>query len=231
MNKNVNAKIVMYQRVLDILEKNEVAWNDKPAYVSAFSKFTDTLVSIQDHLQDRDKPITGFAEEKRQVRKELTQLVRDASTLLTVYAKANKNVQLKVRQKVTSTGMNQLREADLQLHISRVLSDIDQHLAELSDYGITVEIKDLITAKFNDWTTLVQAPREAINERKAEGFAIQQLIKAGDLLLHETIDLLMLPFQTALPEFYFKYNSARMIIEARGRNDDVEPPKGGLFLE
>jgi hypothetical protein len=221
MNKHVNAKLEMYQRVLGILEQYESTWNVMPAYVTAWSKLSDTVNSIEAHIPEMYKPITGHAEQKRRLRAELITLVRDASTLITAFARIVNDAHLQIRNEAGKTALLQMGEADFKLHVSLVLEDIDHNLGVLSDYGITQAQRDQLSSKFNEWSDMLKAPRKAINERMNERFNIQELMKSADALLHDILDKLMLPYQTAEPAFYFQYRSARKIIETRGRNDDI----------
>lgn len=210
----------MYQRVLGILDQYESLWNEKPAYVDARSALTETVSGIQAHIPEMYKPITGFAEQKRRLRSELITLVRNASTLITAYARITNDAHLQIRNKASKYNLAQMSEANFKLHVSLVLEDIDHNLAVLSDYGITQAQRDEISAKFNEWQDVMKAPRKAINDRKIERFTIDELIKSGDAVLHNILDKLMLPFQTTQSAFYFQYRSARKILETRGRNDD-----------
>lgn len=224
MNKKIIAKVAMYQRVLVILEENEVNWIDKPAYVSTWSSITEKVAELQVHLQLKDKPTKGFARQKQHAREAMSALVSDASNLITAYAQAHDNQTLLVRHQVPISKMRVLREVELENHVERVLGDLNEYMSELADYGVTPELKDAITARFNEWMNLVKAPRKAINDRKKNGFVVQQLIKSGDALLRDTLDKLMTPFERTHPNFYFQYRSARILLETRGRNDDVAPP-------
>ena len=228
MNKHVNAKLEMYQRVLGILDQYESTWDSMPAYASAKSALNETVTGLLAHIPEMYKPITGYAEQKRRLRAELITLVRDASTLLTAYARITNDAHLQIRNEAGKTALMQLSEADFKLHVSLVLEDIDQNLAVLSDYGITQAQRDELSAKFNEWLNVMKAPRKAINDRKIERFTIEELVKSGDTLLHNILDKLMLPFQTTQPAFYFQYRSARKILETRGRNDDIGQSDGAV---
>lgn len=218
----------MYQRVLGILEQYESTWETLPAYVNAWSKLTETVNGIQAHLPQMYKPITGHAEQKRRLRAELVKLVRDASTLITAFAKITNDAHLQIRNEAGKTALLQLSEADFKLHVSLVIEDLQHNLAVLSDFGITQAHQDAITAKFNEWSNVMKAPRKAINDRKIERFTIEEFVKSGDALLHDILDKLMLPYQTAQPAFYFQYRSARKVIETRGRNDDIGRSDGSV---
>lgn len=229
MNKKIATKVEMYERVLGILEENEVNWIDKPAYVSAWSSFTDNLASIKLHIEQKENPITGTSMQKQKAREVLVASIYNASSLIKAFALAQNNQELLVRNKVSRSKLKIMREADFEQHVIRVLKDINSHLSDLSDYGITVTEKDALTASFNKWKALKIAPRKAINDRKKEGFTIQQLIQWGDKLLRSTLDELMVPFEKTHPTFHFDYRSARMLLSARGRNDDVTPSTSDPF--
>jgi hypothetical protein len=71
----------------------------------------------------------------------------------------------------------------------------------------------------------INQPRQTIVDKKA---ATEQLVAAFsdiDALLVEQIDRLLLPLRKTAPEFYARYRSMRMIVNAPGtRSDQATTP-------
>lgn len=214
MDKHIQSKLEMYQRVYDVLTENAIAWQDKIAFVQMVNNLNENIAKLKEQSSNQAEPIIGITRTKRSRRTELNNLAHYSASLLTAYSMATNNSQLHVDHSRNHSSLVNMRDMEFQLYVKRLLSDLELHFDALSDYGISEESLNELKVAYLNWCSLIAEPRQAINARKRAGFVLRELVKTTDALLYNGLDKVMVPFKGSIPVFYFQYRSARKLLES-----------------
>ncbi len=169
----------------------------------------------------------GYTAVKNKQRKDLENIVFKVANGTHAYAVVQKDLKLIALSTVTRSYLNRCRESDLVAE-AKTIRDAAAPLAEsLVAQGITAD--DLTALDKGIESFPLQEPgRGALRAFKKQATVDLALkVKEGMDLLHNEMDVLMLPYLSSDPTFYGEYKNARIIVDVSGGQSDQkkEPEK------
>lgn len=215
----------MYLATDKVLDANQALFAGLDELTAAHLRLKNLLQQIEANRQVQEANQTGITENKATLRNALLLQVQKCIAGLTAYATATKNAALRKKVFYTPTALMRMPDPVF-ADVARLISgEANKLAAELEKYFITAddlaELPDLI-ARFKD---AIPQKRVATNVSKVSTLNIAEVFSAADKLLKNEIDLYLLPFQLAQPDFYNAYKNARIIVNYNGRSKTPEVPE------
>jgi hypothetical protein len=107
-----------------------------------------------------------------------------------------------------------------------VLKLATENLKALGKFGVNQAKLDELEEKIDAYAGCIAKPREAIAAGKTTTELLAAEFAAADKVLTETLDKLILQFETTASEFFADYQNARVVVEQAGTRDTGEdaPP-------
>ncbi|HBK30728.1 MAG TPA: hypothetical protein DDZ96_06090 [Porphyromonadaceae bacterium] len=206
--------------VENLLTVNVTKIADMPALQQAHVKLTGINTNIGQYQQEQAVDIKGLTKLKQLKKADLENRTIKVSDALHAYAVAQKDVKLASLSDRTLSEVKSIRESDLPVTAKAIYTAANPLAEALVPFKTTAdeitalgEAAESFPKHYPDRETLIAQRKQATSNLKAK-------IKEGMELLHNEIDILMLPFRASDPTFYGEYRNARSIINIRGGKPD-----------
>jgi hypothetical protein len=225
MTDRQEAKLNMYQKVVNVCDEHAQEYAGVPAVVTAVNHLKGQVseIVVVAKQQTGTKP-QGATKNKSEAFDRMVVLSLKIANPL--YALAFETGDNRLLKKV-AVNKNEFYNVHAQKALSLAQNIADEAAAysgKLYDYGIN----DADRAELNDAivkaTELKLAPTGVITERHNYTGNLRQLFVATDSIIYDRLDKLMIPFKTSSPDFYALYSNARNVVNtaARKRKKDTE---------
>ncbi len=216
MNTRDEARLSMYQAVIDYLKKNS-------ANIATLPQFPETLAALEQKVesllqlgQELNSDRSGVAVTKKEQEAEIELRSVTLSGKMVAYATLEKNNELLTLIKLTKSTLSRSKDNDLLAHALKLCDSAEALLPELAVYTVTqAEVTALreLCAAF-----LINLPKPNEGKKdKAETLQVyKKLLKETDGLLLK-MDAIMLIIRYSNSEIYDHYTSSRSIINTGAR--------------
>ena len=211
MNKREENKYTMYQGIKDLLTENQSSVATIPAFEESFKIFQDLLSRIADKDQKYQNISVGAAEKKNQAEDELIDTVVAASSALRVYARRQRDEDLRKSSKVTPTALKRMRDGDLLNKAQNVFDQVGKRGAELERFGITDKFIGDFKSTLDSFNSALGSKESRVAESKSARQELSQDFDEADEVLYEELDGMIELVKNSDPEFYNKYQAGRII--------------------
>lgn len=216
----------MYKAVKTVVAENATLWSGLPAFENVFNTFTQKLGTLEQHAYNQNLALVGVSAVKEDKRELVADKAHAISSSLMAFAVISNNVELINQMKISR---NTLRRSPyvraLQL-LDLIIAKATVHLNDLGDFGVEqAAITELQTLR-DELEVLMNAPRNAIIERKVLTQQIKVITKEIDLLLKNQLDKLMVVLKEEQPDFFTAYRNARIIIDHKAHHSSGESEEG-----
>jgi hypothetical protein len=218
MTDRQDAKLNMYQKVLNVLEGNESEYATIPAFVNSVKGLRARVTDIQSVTQQQTATISRSATKaKSSAIDRLVEISLKVSDALYVYAFDTTNNYLLEKVNVNKTMFyNSHGQAVLTL-AKIIVTEAKNNNEALRDYGIDntdiIELDAAIAQSDN----LLNAPSGVMSERKFHTDKLRELFVAADSIVYDKLDKLIRLFKTSSPEFFALYSNSRNIVNTSAR--------------
>jgi len=216
MNNNQENQFSMAKAVQQVLNNNIAIVSALPAFSTAKNDLDTVISAINEAAQSQLQKVTGTAQDKEQaaaaaIEKALA-LIGPAKS----YAKSEENNTLFQSLNFTRSGLQKMRDTELSDTLTTISKTLEGIIPELATYGITApDLADLDTS-IETYSSLISAPRSAINNKSAATAAVAQaFINLKPVFIR--LDGLIEGQKTANPVFYNAYKMARVVVDNRGK--------------
>lgn len=211
MNKREENKFTMYQGIKDLLTENRSSVATIPAFEESFQIFQDLLDRIATKDQQYQNVSVGAAEKKNQAEDELIDTVVAASSALRVFARRQKNEDLRKSSKVTPTALKRMRDSELLTKAQNTFEAVSQRQSELERFGITKEFASDFKTKLESFSAALGSKESRVAESKSVRQELGEDFDMTDEVLYEELDGMIELVKKSDPEFYNKYQAGRII--------------------
>lgn len=214
----------MYDTVKSVCNSFNTAWSNLPAFVNAYGEFSNKLEHLKTLAAKQSDVIKGQRLEKREKRKIMANACMTVVNALLVYAEIEGLNVLKNRVDFHKSEILYGRASKSIGFVSIVLEAANEHINNLSDYGVSQADVTALDTAYNDYIGVISAPREAIVSRKVITQNISNTVREIDEILRRQMDKLAGVLLENEPEFFSTYTSARSIIDTKSKSsgdDDV----------
>ena len=208
----------MYETVLAIVMQNQSNWSSFPAFSSLVGDFSAKLQELENLSLQQGIALPGVTAAKNDLRKKTTEKARVLFGALKAFSLFDGGAELAERVDVTQSDLNRMGNLQFKNQLDALLLLATEHLSELADYGVDQAKIDELQALRDQCAAVLGTPRQAIVDRKTVTKSIRVRVTALDELLKKGFDALMISFKNTVPDFYFHYKSARVIVDLKGRS-------------
>lgn len=213
MDSKQEAKLSMYDAVISHCDDNAGIVATIPAFQTAFNLFKDLYENIVSAAQSEMQLINGYALDKTEQRKFLSQSANEVASAVFAFASATDNTVLREKVNYTPSDFRRFKDELLTPACQIVHDAANDNIAELEPYGITAGKLSDFQEIINDYAAVAPAPRNAVSQRTSFAALIKDLFRQGDDLLKTRLDKLALQFQTSQTGFYNAYKNNRMVLD------------------
>jgi plasmid stabilization system protein ParE len=215
----------MAQATDDVCGDNEAAWTSLPAFASEVALARTHIASIrrdgQAQLGADSKPHTRA---KDDAKKSLARLAADTGAPASVFAETLGDLPAAAKLNQSYSDIYYATDLDAEaLAVNLLDAARDMDAAALANYGITTEKLDDLEDALDHYSGKIGSPRAATVKRRVRTLSLEDLF---DKLraVHSRMDRLATVFRATAPDFFAAYETARVIIDRPGTQEDDEVP-------
>lgn len=217
-------KLSMYLATEKLMFDNNIIWSAIVAIVSAMGDLKNGIKFIQKQRQIEELATTGTTKDKAAAKKAAIEKALPIAGALTAYAAVTNDNTLKDQVNYGWNDLNASRDTVCHDRLVLIQSKADDHAAALLDYGVSgTDITDLLNLNAA-FLAGIQSPQVAKGAGVAARKERKKKMKEMDALLKERLDKLMVMYKTNNPEFYGRYQNARIIIDLGRRGTTPSEP-------
>ena len=229
MQKSQESKIKMARAVAGILSGNEPTVNSTPGLSAATSELNMLIGETESHSQGQMNTGTELTLQKNAARAALETGTLKVCAALAAYAtaSADPNVKtLKGKYQVANSEVKKMRDMPLFNYAYTVFGDAQPFANMLEPFASAAEVAELKTLADN-FNALMPQKRTQLSLSALSTQNLEEAIARIDLLLKDTLDVLVKPWEFKNPDFYRAYTNARVLVDAPSRKSNggtTEPP-------
>lgn len=205
-------KLSMYHAVQVVLESNDAIWKPLAGFARAAADLDEVISSIES-LAETQTAQNGDAIEKATMYNDLIDSAFEIAKGVRAYASANSEVELAAKLDYSRSDIVRGRESEVAARCRSILKEANAAVDELADYGITPAKLTVLQKRIAAFQSVQVKPRQGKAKRSAATKALPELFEAGDKLLNEQLDGLVVQFQKTNVAFYNEYTTARVIVD------------------
>jgi uncharacterized protein (UPF0297 family) len=222
MNDIQNAKLNMYQVVLNTYGNNRVIYESVPALVKVVDKLSGLVADIRKvEQQQAGTLVKGASNDKADAKNEMVRLNVLVANSVYVYAFETSNNTLLQKMSVNKNLLYKLHDNDL-LAKSKDIAETAAQTAGLEEYGITAAHLSALSKAIADYEALIVLPRLVVSDHKQYTTNLAQLFAAANSVLYDQSDKLIGLFKESNPDFVATYKTARNLINTAARKAKTE---------
>jgi hypothetical protein len=225
MTDRQNAKLTMYQKVLNVCDENKQIYEKVSVFTNSVNELKEQVSAIQSVLQQQSEANPkGATKDKSSAIDRLAEVCLKIGSSLYVYAFNTKNNRLQKKINVNKSMFYQTTKQTA-LTLAKIIADEANTFGkELYDYGISDADRTELNAAITQFEKVINSPAGVLVERKLYTDSLRKLFVAADSILYDKLDKLIILFKTSSPDFFSMYGNARNIINtaARKRKDKEE---------
>ena len=231
MDKIGKNKLAMYKSLKTIIAQNEASWTALPAFANAYQTFVERLEALEQRVYQQNLALVGVSAVKDAKKAIVVDKAYAMSSAITAYAVANNDLEVMSQMKISKHELQSLGKEMVLVLVNRIISRASSLVAALADFGITqASVDELITLR-NELDAQMNAPRNAIIDRKGQTLGIKTLTREIDAIVKLQLDKLLFILKEDHPQFFIDYKNARIIVDHRNRKgigssiDEELPPE------
>lgn len=217
----------MYKAVKSVIAKNAGAWAGLPAFESVFITFQSKVDQLEQLGYNQRFLTVGVIPLKNAKREEAGERFHAIVSSIMAYAVISKKVDLYNQMKISKWEIIKGARQDALRTADFILAKATEHLSELAPYGIDQQVVDELQVLRDELYAQLDAPRNAVVERKTATAQLNAITKELNLILKLQLDKLMEIIKADAPEFYAAYKNARITIDLRNPSREDESNEGG----
>ena len=227
MNDKQRNRLSMQLAVLGVMETYASEWQAFPAIQEIVTRLDGLVQNVQNNSGLQGTPRTGITQGKN---RKLVEMIRRTAELagdLHAHAVKQQNDALAGQVDVEVSDLAKLAEPLVGPRCRELYTLVNQHAAELEEYGTTAADVAALDAAIAAYETVVTAPRQATAVNTSVTAAIAADLRAGSELLKAELDRALRKFERKSPAFYQAYRDARVIVDLHGHPEEPAAPAGG----
>ena len=229
MQKTQESKIKMSRAVSGILTAYEDVVLKIPGLNAAHIALENLIAETERHSKNQLNKGTGITALKVDSREVLEKaVIHICAAVVALSAATNDPELLILRKKYQVTDSEIIRKRDMELYTFAysLFDDALPYASQLEPFATADEVNQL-KEKADNFNELLPRRRTQVSISALATSNLDEAVTQIDLLLDETIDILVKPFETKEPDFYKAYKNARFKVVAASHKaikpDEVPP--------
>ncbi|RYD89255.1 MAG: hypothetical protein EOP50_17805, partial [Sphingobacteriales bacterium] len=196
MTKRNISRVGMFNAMLLFFASYAAVINRVPALAAAVDRFRRFLEQCKEAMAEEQLVTQGITEDKNTLEGRLCQQVAVIAGAASAYATEKGNGELAGEMNFTQRDLGRLGAADLLSTVRRIFSQVNPHIRDLADFGVTQESLDRAKETADAFEGKTSAPRQGINIRSDAGERAAELVSQTNAVLRKSIDKLVRQFET-----------------------------------
>lgn len=217
----------MFKAVKTVITSNQTQWAALPAFASSFQVFNATLSALEQNAYKQNLSLIGVSAVKEAKRSIVIDKAYAMSSAMVAFAVVNNDVELINHMKISKHVMRNASISKLTILVDRILLRATDLVGQMDDYGVDQPTVDELQALRDELEVQLNAPRNAIVERKTLTSEIKRLRRELDAILKFRLDNLMELLREEHPSFFKSYKNARVVIDQPATHGSGESPEEG----
>ena len=213
MKSREENKYSMYLAVKKVLITNTAIWSGILGFASVVALFFAKLLLLKATDNKRTKKTKGITTDKKNKKVQLIDAIMAVAGAIKSFANDINDQDLFQTVNFTRSELETMNDSVLEEKGTLVFEVATLHAADIVPKGIDAAALVNFNTLIVEYGNLVQAPRNAISNKKTAGAALINLFLNIDDLLHNNLDQLMQQFKITQPEFYGDYFNNRKIVD------------------
>lgn len=219
MQKKQESKVKMARATLGILRGNEEIVTGTPGLGDATETLDELIEETEFHSQGQMNTGAEFTARKNEARAALTVATLKVCAALAAHATVSADPAvklLKAKYQVADSEIKKLRDMSLFTYASKVFADASPLATLLAPFATETDVTELKT-KAGNFNALLPQKRTQQSKSSLSTQNLEDAIARIDVLLNDTIDVLVKPREFIQPDFFRAYTNARIIVDAASR--------------
>ena len=219
MQKKQESKVKSARATLGILTGNEEIVTATPGLAAATESLAILVEETGIHSQGQMNTGSEFTTRKKETRNALTMAVIKVCAAVAAHATVSEDPAvklLKTKYQLADTDVTKLRDMPLVTFANTVFTDASPLAEQLSPFAVEEDVVGL-KALADNFNALLPQKRTQQSKSSLSTKNLEDVISRIDLLLNDTIDVLVKPWEFINPDFYGAYTNARIIVDAASR--------------
>lgn len=225
MDKITKNKMAMYKSLKTILASHQANWSSFPAFASAVNTFESRLAALEEAQYHQNLALVGISAVKHAKQEIVADKAYAISSAMVAYAVVNNNVELLNHMKIAKHMIRHASRDHVLVLLDRIITRATEFVGVLGDYGIAQSDIDELVALRNELDAQMNAPRNAIIDRKGQTSRIKSIVHELDAIVRFQLDKLIVILKDEHPDFFLDYSNARIIVDHRNRSTGSTEPE------
>ena len=213
MKSREENKYSMYLAVKKVLVTNTAIWMAIMGFASVVALFFAKLLLLKATDNKRTKNTKGITTDKKNKKVALIDGIMAVGGAIKSFANDINDQDLFQTVNFRRSELETMGDTILEEKATLVFEIATLHAVDIVPKGIDAAALVNFNTLIVEYGNLVQAPRNAISNKKTAGAALKNLFGSIDDLLHNNLDQLMQQFKITQPEFYSDYFNNRKILD------------------
>lgn len=222
MNKQTLLKMKMYDAVRTVLTENQSVWSTMPAFEVGVNLFNSKLSDVKQASNNQQELMLGITDHWYGYLENIVSRGMILRKALSVYAFDNSLISIASKIEFSYSDLKRANFSKQRSMLSRLYDLSLEYAEELQAYGVTQERILEFGILYDMYESEVNNSRSMMISRKMATETIRVRSKEIDFVLRKRIDVLIDLLKVEYPDFYDKYKNARIVLNAKGKNE-----KGG----
>ena len=218
--------MAMYKSLKTVLIANQPIWSSLTAFGSAVQSFTQRLDALEQSGYEQNLALVGVSAAKEAKKAIVLEKAFAISSALSAFAVVTNNVELISHMKIAKSKLEVASRSNVLVLVDRIIARATDYVGQLDAYGVDQASIDELLILRAELNVQMNAPRNAIIERKGKTQRIQTLTSEIDAIIRLQLDKLVVVLKNDFPDFYMNYTDARIIIESHHRTTDSQGNTG-----
>ena len=219
MQKIQESKIKMSRSVSGILTSYEEVVVRTPGLNAAHDALSNLIAETERHNRGQLNNGTELTTQKKDARTVLENGTIHIGAALAAYGTASADPALKIlkdKYQVTDSEIRKKRDMPLFSYSYSLYDDASPYASMLEPFATAEEVVQL-KDKADNFNALLPQRRTQVSKSSLSTQNLEDAIAQIDLLLNDTMDVLVKPWETKEPDFYKAYKNARIIVDSASR--------------
>jgi hypothetical protein len=214
MDKGQDKHIRMFRSVLGILDSNEKTVATIPGLKKAETDLDNIVNDSETHHQGQGNTGEVFTKQKNNARKAVNLSIKKVGNGVVATATSSDDPAIKIlkeKHRRTDSEIDKLPEKDVFSTAYLLYADAKPIAAKLAPFVTEAEVDEL-KENADTFNALRPKKRVQLNKSTTSTRNLEEDVASGNLLIKDTIDLLMAPVEFMDKDFYTMYKYAREIV-------------------
>ena len=219
MQKIQESKIKMSRSVSGILNSYEEIVMRTPGLNAAHDALDNLIAETERYNRGQLDIGAELTAQKNNARLVLETAIIQICAALAAYATVSNEPgvkKLKDKYQVSDSEITKMRDMPLFSYAYTLYDDAKPYATKLEPFATAEDIEQL-KEKADNFNALLPQRRVQVSQSSLSTQNLEDAIAQIDLLLNDTMDVLVKPWETKEPDFFKAYKNARAIVDAASR--------------